>query len=169
MITVKIVGKHGGSENTFLIMLSLVLILAIAGILFFASRGVNIPNSVATIADSPTTSAERATASSFATRAIGSTEDGDVLIELTPEEAGDDNKLIIEIKVNTHSVDLSPFDLKEIVTLSYKGETYKPIAAPTLSGHHTSGRIVFKTPTTTESFTISITGIPLEEERMFTW
>lgn len=167
MITNKIVGKRGGSENTFLIVLSIVLIFAIVGILFFANKGISVPNTATVIAEQPTASAERATASPFATRATGSTEEGDVLLELTPQK--EDNNLVVEIKANTHSVDLSPFNLKDIVTLTYDGKVYKPTSAPKLSGHHATGKLVFETPATTESFTISIAGIPLEKERIFTW
>lgn len=102
------------------------------------------------------------------TKATGSTETGDVLIELTPR-AIDNGKLEVDIAANTHSVDLAQFDLKEITTLSFNGKELKPISAPSLTGHHSSGTLVFNVGANIESYTITITNIPLIEIRTFTF
>lgn len=110
------------------------------------------------------------TATGVETIATGSTESGDVLIEITP--AIENSKLIALVSFNTHSVDLSKFDLQEITTLEYGGKTIKPSAAPSLSGHHASGEIVFDIDgedAISEEFQIRILGIPAEEERIYEW
>ena len=98
----------------------------------------------------------------------GSTDTGDVSIELTPQKA-DNGQLKIKISANTHSVDLSQFDLKDITTLEYNGKVIKPVSAPALSGHHNDGELVFNTKEKINSFTIKIRGIPNVEERVFKW
>ena len=98
----------------------------------------------------------------------GDTGPGDVSVELIPKKV-EDNKLIVTIKVNTHSVDLSQFDLREITTLRYGGENIKPLSALKLSGHHSSGELVFDVKGELKNFVITIIGIPLIEERVFEW
>lgn len=104
---------------------------------------------------------------SFKTVSIGSTGQGDVSIDLTPDYAN--GKLVVKISANTHSVDLSQFDLKKMTTLKYGGKTVSPSSAPSLSGHHASGILIFDLEEKMDSFTIKIEGIPLIEERIFTW
>lgn len=101
----------------------------------------------------------------------GSTESGDVEITLTPEPIRD-GQFIIKVSANTHSVDLSSFDLTEITTLEYEGRTVAPVSAPTLSGHHASGEIIFAVAeeiTEYTNYTIRINGIPKEEQRIYSW
>ncbi len=98
----------------------------------------------------------------------GSMGSGDVLIELTPKEVKD-GKLVIKFAINTHSVNLSRFNLKEIATLKYEEKTLKPITADRLSGHHSSGVFVFDVGKKINSFRIKIKGIPKNIERVFTW
>src|SRR3989344_2660652 len=98
----------------------------------------------------------------------GDTNEGAVLVGLTPTEITD-NRLIVQIGVNTHSVDLSQFDLKEMAVLEYDGKTIKPIEVPSLSGHHSSGNIVFETNKKANEFKVTILDIPNIEERVFEW
>ncbi|MBL7055989.1 DUF1573 domain-containing protein [Candidatus Woesearchaeota archaeon] len=104
----------------------------------------------------------------FQTVSSGSTEQGDVSIDLTPHSL-DNGKLSVDISVNTHSVDLSQFDLKRIVSLQAGGILVNPIEAPILEGHHSSGTLVFDTAEEIKEFKITITGIPAVEERTFEW
>lgn len=104
----------------------------------------------------------------FKTITSGSTNPGDVSIELTPKNR-ENNKLNVEIAANTHSVDLSQFDLKERTTLEYKGKLIKPVTAPALNGHHSSGMVVFDLEEEVNSFTIMVKGVPKIEERIFKW
>lgn len=106
----------------------------------------------------------------FATVSTGTTDTGDVAIDLLPYPVKD-GKLRVDLAANTHSVDLSPFDVRAITTLTYKGKSIAPTEAPSLQGHHVSGTLVF--PVDEEGditpFTITLTGIPLVNERVFTW
>ena len=98
----------------------------------------------------------------------GSTDEGDVSIVLTPLSVA--NGIIqVEVAANTHSVDLSQFDLKKVITLEYQGKTFKPTSAFSLSGHHSSGMITFDVGSDVDGFTIKINGIPSAEERVFEW
>ena len=98
----------------------------------------------------------------------GSTDEGDVSIVLTPINVAK-GIIQIEVAVNTHSVDLSQFDLKKVITLEYQGKTFKPLSASTLSGHHSSGMITFDVGSGVDGFTIKINGIPSAKERVFEW
>ncbi len=102
----------------------------------------------------------------FASASSGSTDTGDVEIQLTPYFDG--RVLNVDMAVNTHSVDLSQFDLKEKITLEAEGKILKPSSAPVLSGHHANGVLVFKTGSL-ESFIIKINGIPKLNERIYEW
>jgi len=105
-------------------------------------------------------------ANGFETIGSGSTDQGEVSIELTPVNG--EKGFRVMIAANTHSVDLSQFDLRKITTLEYGGKEIQPIAAPDLSGHHSTGELVFDAEVPS-GFTIRIRGIPKEEERVFTW
>lgn len=97
----------------------------------------------------------------------GSTGDGDVEIKLTPI-AYANGKLDIDIAVNTHSVDLSGFDLGKITLLESEGKKIMPAAMPKLQGHHNYGKMSFNVEQL-GAFTITITGIPKEQQRKYSW
>jgi hypothetical protein len=98
----------------------------------------------------------------------GTTSPGDVSIELKPHQQVN-GKLEVDVWVNTHSVDLSQFDLEKAVMLDYDGKQAAPTSAPKLGGHHVSGTITFEVEKDVQSFTITIEGIPLQEVRTYTW
>lgn len=102
------------------------------------------------------------------TKSTGSTGSGDVLIELTPHEVVNGN-LEVDIATNTHFVDLAQFDLKEIAYLEFAGNKIKPTEAPVLTGHHSSGKLLFKVGNNLAEYTITIVGIPMVEQRSYTW
>ena len=104
----------------------------------------------------------------FATKSSGSMNPGDVLIELTPKYIAP-GKLIVKFAMNTHTVDLSQFNLKELTTLLYGSKKVKPTEANRLRGHHSFGLIVFDLEESPEKFTITIKGIPKENKRVFVW
>ncbi|MBI4150527.1 hypothetical protein HY492_00200 [Candidatus Woesearchaeota archaeon] len=106
--------------------------------------------------------------SGFAAIDSGTTDTGDVSIALTPLGVKD-GLLQVSIAANTHSVDLAPFDLAQMTTLTADGQDYQPVSAPSLSGHHTSGTLAFALETMPKSFTITIVGIPAVETRTFAW
>ena len=97
----------------------------------------------------------------------GTTGTGDVEISLTP--FFQNGKLIVASAFNTHSVDLDQFDLTESVSLKYNGKAIQPTEAFSLTGHHGSGQIIFNGEENFDSFTIIIKGIPLIQERIYSW
>lgn len=94
--------------------------------------------------------------------------EGTVNIELIPE-GFKDGKFYVDMKVNTHSVALDQFNLKEIITLEIEGKKLPPSETPQLSGHHSGGILVFETGTEPKSFKIEIKSIPDVELRTFEW
>ncbi|MBC8495309.1 hypothetical protein H8D36_04100 [archaeon] len=105
---------------------------------------------------------------SFKLISSGSTDSGDVSVDLKPHKVVN-GKLEVDISVNTHSVSLEGFDLKELTTLEFNGKFIKPTLAPSLTGHHNSGTLTFDVNENIDSFTIKIIGIPKVEERIFEW
>ena len=101
----------------------------------------------------------------YATQVTGSTSMGDVEIALTPRIAS--GRLVVDFAANTHSIRLSEYDLSEVVTLHYGGQTAKPVEAPSMSGHHVYGDMVFDVAPKT--FTITIVDIPDVPERTYSW
>ena len=104
----------------------------------------------------------------FATVTSGNTETGSVQIDLTP--VGYQNgQLKVDIAVNTHSVELSQYGLAKITILEYDGKRINPISVPSLSGHHSSGTLIFNVDKDIKAFKITISGIPGIQERVFEW
>ncbi len=98
----------------------------------------------------------------------GTTGPGDVAIELKPHEPTG-NELAVDYSINTHSVDLSQYDLTRITTLEYEGKTINPLPSQKLQGHHNSGTMIFPIEKNPGNFVIKISGIPKIEERIFEW
>lgn len=111
--------------------------------------------------------ANEVSAAVFETKTIGSLDDGDVEIALTPQIA--DKKLIVKVGMNTHSVNLGQFDLATITTLEYEGKIIRPTDAKKPGGHHSYGKIVFDIGEERGSFTIRIAGIPRIQDRIYEW
>ncbi len=99
----------------------------------------------------------------------GTTGEGDVEISLVPSLSGE--RLAVSATFNTHSVDLSQYDLQQLVSLSLGTGSgiILPEEAFSLSGHHGSGQILFKVGADIDKFTIIITGIPALPERKYAW
>lgn len=103
----------------------------------------------------------------YRTITTGTTESGDVEIALTPQWR--EGKLYINMAVNTHSVDLSQFDLRQITTLKYDNKEIKSAKAPSLSGHHSNSMLVFDVAEQPNTFTVVMRNIPVMSERVFQW
>lgn len=103
---------------------------------------------------------------------IGTAGADDVAVELRPHLPSG-GVLSIDISMDTHSVDLSQFDLKKITSLAYGNIILNPVDAPKLSGHHSSGTLVFNAGEGSgglaDGFTVTIEGIPAEQKRVFEW
>ena len=108
--------------------------------------------------------------SALDTKAIstGSSDSGGVVVELIPASYKN-GKLTINISMNTHSVSLSEMDLAEITVLEYKGKTYRPVKVKAGGGHHAYGKIVFEVEEEPSDFTVTISGIPMIQKRVFKW
>ncbi len=143
------------NKKDFLLAILLLAALAVAG-----CSG-NAPAEPENAAASPSPKA-------FETIYSGSVGTGDVAVDLTPVSIIS-GKLRVEIGVNTHSISLEQFDLTKITTLEYNGKSIKPLSAPALSGHHTSGTLVFDVGEPVSSFKITIRSIPNVDERIFEW
>ncbi len=104
----------------------------------------------------------------YSTISTGTTEPGDVSVDLTPIGIVN-GQFQVDFEINTHSVDLSQFDLAKITILEYDGKKTSPINAPKLEGHHSSGTLTFNVAEDLNNFKITIKGIPKVEERTFEW
>ena len=98
----------------------------------------------------------------------GTTSADDVEISLKPVLVTEE-KIEFEIKVNTHSVDLSGFNLMEIMFLRIGDNVYSPLSAPKLTGHHSSGKVEFEISGKPDSFEVRLDDIPKVMERIFIW
>ncbi len=103
----------------------------------------------------------------YKTITTGTTESGDVEIALTPQWR--EGKLYINLAANTHSVDLSQFDLQKLTTLSYNKKDIKPAPVAKLSGHHSNNMLVFDMIEQPRTFAVIIRNIPAMPERVFAW
>ena len=101
-------------------------------------------------------------------QSLTKTSDGEVTIDITPKSFKNGN-MYFDVEFNTHTVDLSPFDLKKIAVLEADGKQIAPLSAPALSGHHNSGELVFNTGKELNRFKIRINGIPDVKERTLEW
>lgn len=139
------------------------LVISFTGLPSFITGSNDEKPAAASKASSPISSVD----SKYKPINTGTTDQGDVSVELRPivEKA----RLILKASINTHSVDLNSFDLKQITTLEFSGKSITPIAAPKMNGHHISGDIVFDTGEELDNFVVRIKGIPKVEERVFEW
>mgnify|MGYP001603549517 FL=1 len=96
------------------------------------------------------------------------TSESTVTIDLVPKSFNE-NKLYVDIRLDTHIVDLSKFDLKKVVTLEFDNKFVNPISAPELTGHHSSGTLIFEIDEKPETFKIKINDIPDIPVRNFEW
>ena len=91
-----------------------------------------------------------------------------VTIDITPLEFKN-GKFYVDIKLNTHTVDLDNYDFHKAVILNYNNLIFNPEESLKLSGHHFSGTFIFNVNEKPKFFTIKVLGIPDIEERLFTW
>lgn len=104
----------------------------------------------------------------FQTISSGSTDPGSAQVDLTPKGV-ENGQLKVDFVINTHSVELSQYDLTKITALEYGGKKINPASAPKLQGHHGSGTIVFNVGQDLNKFKIIIAGMPNVQERIFEW
>ena len=92
---------------------------------------------------------------------------GQVTLELEPR--WQDGAFVLDIRANTHSVDLGGIKLEEAVRLIIGETSIAPTEAGSLSGHHASASLVFPLAKRPTSFTIEIRGVPDVPVRTLRW
>ncbi len=95
------------------------------------------------------------------------TSEGEVTLELEPR--WQDSMLVVHVTANTHSVNLSDIDLGELTRLIIAETRVAPDEAGPLSGHHATGRLVFRLVARPQSFAIEIRDVPDVPLRRLTW
>lgn len=93
--------------------------------------------------------------------------EGEVTLEVWPK--WQDGMLVVEIRANTHSVDLSGVNLREQVRLMVDDTEVTPIEAGSLSGHHAVATLVFRLEKRPDRFAIQIRDVPDVPLRLLNW
>ena len=93
---------------------------------------------------------------------------GDVSFEVTPREPVD-SSFTFDIKADTHSGDLAELDLTRVVRLEANGETYHPVRASKLRGHHATASVTFEIARVPARFTLAIATVRNMDEIRFDW
>ena len=83
---------------------------------------------------------------------------GDISFRLTPRRATP-GRLTIAIGADTHSGDLAEVHLRDAMALQANGQTYHPIEASSLAGHHAEGSVTFELPNMPDRFAMTITSV----------
>lgn len=92
------------------------------------------------------------------------------LREVETEYSGDD-VVLLHVKMNTHSVNLSEYDLTAIATLVADGRTDAPLDSVMISDdqHHIDAVLVFQAPATASSAVLTLRDIGGVPERTLRW
>ncbi|NIM50942.1 MAG: hypothetical protein GTN78_24405 [Gemmatimonadales bacterium] len=93
--------------------------------------------------------------------------EGEVTLELEPR--WEDSVLVVEVRANTHSVDLSGINLREVARLVVDDTSVTPVEAGSLSGHHATAKLVFHLAERPTSFAIEIRDVPDVPLRLLKW
>ena len=91
-----------------------------------------------------------------------------ITLSLTPKKF-ENNKFYVDINVDTHSIDLNQFDLEKLITLDINGDNINPITTTKLSGHHSSGTLIFEVDVEPKNFVIIARDFPDIPIRTFEW
>ena len=110
----------------------------------------------------------QADAAAYPTKSTGGVDSGNVLVEATPKGMVD-GRFVIEVQMNTHSVDLGQVALAKDAVLTINGKGLLPVSAPAFNGHHGGGLLAFDVGEEPTSFGLTITGIPSVEKREYRW
>lgn len=149
--------------------LAALVLLVVAGLVFSIGGLIGLTTGRAAPGNPPAQfPAAQASPSRFPTISTGTTAEGDVQIDLSPKGVNS-GQLFVAVSANTHSVELSAYNLAELAVLEYGGKSVRPSSAPAFSGHHNSGSLVFNVDEDLQAFTITIRGIPAVSERVFAW
>ena len=98
---------------------------------------------------------------------VKQTSNGRVTLELWPQWR--DTVLVVQVRANTHAVDLGTVNLSEQVRLVVAGTDIAPVSAGRLSGHHAVAEVVFRLTTRPSGFALTIRDVPDVPVRVVTW
>ena len=98
---------------------------------------------------------------------VTQTSKGRVTLELWPQWR--DTVLVVQVRANTHAVELSTVNLGEQARLVIAGTTIAPFSAGQLSGHHAVAEVVFRLDRRPSSFAITMRDVPDVPLRTLTW
>ena len=98
---------------------------------------------------------------------VKQTSNGRVTLELSPQWR--DTVLVVQVRANTHAVELNTVNLSEQARLVVAGTEIAPLSAGRLSGHHAVAEVVFRLDTRPSRFTITIRDVPDVAVRTLTW
>ncbi|GEM_PF-4788731 len=160
-------------EKSLLKVLGVVLVMAIAGIVWAKRPETPTPRVVTSTpvsAQSPAQSSAQSTPQTTTT-ASGSTKEnsgGDVTVSITPV-VENDAELGFDVAINTHTVDMSAFDpKKQIVIIGADGKDVSPSnVAIEGSGHHQKLQITF--PKVEKPWKLAVRDVGGVPAREFNW
>ena len=98
---------------------------------------------------------------------VKQTSEGEVTLEVWPK--WQDGALVVEVRANTHSVDLSGVKLEDQIRLTVDHTEIIPTQAGSLGGHHAVATLVFPLEKRPDFFTIRIQNVPDVPLRILTW
>jgi hypothetical protein len=112
--------------------------------------------------------ARTSTPATISAAAAQTSEGGSVTVVVTPQTT--DDSVAFTVALDTHSVDLDGYDLREIALLRVDGRELRPTAwdAPK-GGHHRQGTLVFPASPPGGSMELVIRDVAGIAERSFRW
>jgi hypothetical protein len=98
---------------------------------------------------------------------VKQTSNGRVTLQLWPQWR--DTVLVVQVRANTHAVDLSTVNLSEQARLVVAGTEIAPLSAGQLNRHHAQTEVIFRLGGRPTSFAITIRDVPDIPLRTLTW
>jgi len=107
-------------KTDYILYIILIMVLGL-GVYTMFSLINNPSSSLPTNSNPAVPAANQNSNSGFSTITSGSTDPGSAQVDLTPKGI-ENGQLKVDFAINTHSVDLSQYDLTKITTLEYNGK-----------------------------------------------
>lgn len=151
--------------RTYLLGFGLLLVLIIG-------CGGTPPSTVTTAPLAPTMSVQATTPHASNALAPQSNDEAQVSVQVTPITLEAGKPAIVEIAMNTHSVELDADMLQAAVLRDDAGNEHKPQTwdGPGAGGHHRAGKLTFDSlPAGARTVTLVLKNIAQVPERVFSW
>lgn len=96
---------------------------------------------------------------------------GDEKLRAVASKYANENVVLLHVKMNTHSVDLSAYDLGTVSTLDAGGDAAPPLDWVKISddSHHAEAVLVFRRPASTSAAALTLRDIGGVPERTLRW